>query len=298
MIKDFLEAKGFCSVVDDRHPHGPSESQTIHAVTPAGKRLAARVKLCWRRRDEKTYSAAQLLASVKNNDWEGTLESFVNRLVQSGATHMLFIQRDDNKISSAALVPLNGLLTIWCSQRDISNQLITQGKMGRRKKNHAMNGSSPTIWLADEIAPSVTSALWDFPEVIDIAKLTDISPKQTVQEVADDTFEDLPGLDISLIGTDGAIRTVAERSYVKRDPRVRAAVLKRANGSCERPGCGNSRQFAAFLDVHHIFGIEKSDRPWTCVAICPNCHREAHFSPLYEQINDELLEVAQGHALM
>src|SRR5688500_20252242 len=35
-------------------------------------------------------------------------------------------------------------------QRDISSELIRTGALGRRRKNHAMNGHSPTLWLQDE----------------------------------------------------------------------------------------------------------------------------------------------------
>jgi 5-methylcytosine-specific restriction protein A len=65
-------------------------------------------------------------------------------------------------------------------------------------------------------------------------------------------------------------------------------VRDRAGGRCEREGCGAHRPYAGFLDVHHILGIEVSDRLWTCVALCPNCHREAHYAPDRDTINAAL----------
>ncbi|MBU9434829.1 HNH endonuclease [Burkholderia multivorans] len=32
--------------------------------------------------------------------------------------------------------------------------------------------------------------------------------------------------------------------------------------------------------MHHILGVEKGDRIWNCVALCPNCHRDTHHSLL------------------
>jgi 5-methylcytosine-specific restriction protein A len=108
----------------------------------------------------------------------------------------------------------------------------------------------------------------------------------------DDTFDDMPGLDYSLLGSDGALVVGSVRSYVKRDQRVRTAVLKRAGGRCEREGCGAGRGYPGFLDVHHVLGAEKGDRVWNCVSVCPNCHRDAHAAPNRDQINASLLDLA------
>jgi 5-methylcytosine-specific restriction protein A len=109
---------------------------------------------------------------------------------------------------------------------------------------------------------------------------------------SDDTLDDLPGIDYSGIGADEPGRYQTTKSNVKRDPRVRRKVIERAKNGCERSSCADSRAYPGFLDVHHILGIEASDRVWTCVALCPNCHRESHFSPDREKINRELLTYA------
>jgi len=107
-----------------------------------------------------------------------------------------------------------------------------------------------------------------------------------------DTFDDLPAFDYSALGSDGASRQVTVKSHVKRDPRVRRRVIERATAGCERKSCEDTRRYAGVLDVHHILGVETSDRYWNCVALCPNCHREAHFAADREKINAELLEFA------
>jgi 5-methylcytosine-specific restriction protein A len=245
--------------------------------------MSMRVKLCWRPRGKGVaYSAVQLIAKIRTDDWEGELQAFVDRARFDGVTHFLFAQRERDEITEAALVPAQDIIRIWCSQRDLSRELIRQGQLGRRKKNHAMNGSSPTLWLADVAAPSVTDALWKDPSVQDL-----VTFNPTGSEYRDDTYADLDGIDVALLGSDGAGRLEGRRSYVKRDPRVRLYVLERAGGACER--CKASRPFIGFLDVHHILGAETSDRVWNCVAICPNCHREAHFALDFEAINSTLL---------
>ncbi|WP_143328444.1 HNH endonuclease signature motif containing protein, partial [Caballeronia terrestris] len=62
---------------------------------------------------------------------------------------------------------------------------------------------------------------------------------------------------------------------------------------CERAGCGQGQRYRGFLDVHHILGAEKGDRVWNCVALCPNCHRDAHYSAEAQVLNLQLLEYAK-----
>jgi 5-methylcytosine-specific restriction enzyme A len=294
MLADYLRSRGFKDIRDERKSYGNTESQTIYAIAPDSELLAMRVRLCWRRTKdprENTYSAAQLLSKIKNNDWEGSLLKKVEREKSNGATHYLIVQRDGEHIKYAALVPLSELVAIWCVQRDISKALIEQNKLGRRKKNHAMNGSSPTLWLQDDLAPEVAAALWDHKGVRDFASIEIISIQGSGP---DDTFDDIPGIDYSLFGSDGAPVVNVTRSFIKRDQRVRKVILQRAQGRCEREGCQAARDYPGFFDVHHILKAEKSDRVWNCVALCPNCHREAHTAPNRDQINNSLLDLAMS----
>lgn len=287
MIPEFLLSKGFREVKNNHRLAGTSVSQTIAAVTPSGKRLTMRVKLCWRTSPAKRnpYSAAQLFARVRTGRWEDEIQAFAERAQADNVTHFLFIQRQGGEITQAALVPTKDMVAIWSAQRDISQRLIDEGKLGRRRKNHAMNGSSPTIWLRDSVAPEVARVLWQHPGVQDLT-----TRRHDDSGDMDDTYADIGGLDFSLLGSDGSQRSEGRRSFVARHPRVRRAVFERANGKCER--CEESRSYTAFLDVHHILGAEASDRVWTCVAICPNCHRDTHFSPQSKEINAALLDWA------
>jgi 5-methylcytosine-specific restriction protein A len=290
MIEAFLAKKGFQDIRDERTYHGKTQSQTIHAQTPSGVSVSMRVKLCWRRQKPgaATKSAAQLMARAKHDQWEASIQARLDNYQAEGITHLLLVQREANAIALAALAPLSVVLPIWCAQRDVSTMVIESGRFKNRTKNHAMNGSSPTLWLRDEAAPEVPAQLWDHPDVVDIG-----SGGSSSLATIDDTYNDLPGIDIELIGADGGKKLRVQRSYVRRDPKVRAAVRRRAQGVCERAGCGAHRDYPGFLDVHHILGVAKSDRVFNCVALCPNCHRDAHFGPNSVAINDALLAIAK-----
>lgn len=295
-VRPFLESRGYAVLEDARRKVGEGESQIVSARAPDGSQLRMRVRLCWRREGrrvtEKLYSAAQLRARTIDGDWDKTLDHLVARDADDAITHSLLLQRDGMEIVYAALIPRQALKAIWMRQRDVSSELIAEGVMGRRHKNHAMNGESPTIYLQDDRnlprSPEVAQVVWGWSDVIDVAKL----PLTAAPGLPDDTLDDCPGLADGPAGSDGADRAKAVRSGVKRDPVVREQVRARAQLRCERPSCGATRPYAGFLDVHHILGAEKSDRAWTCVALCPNCHREAHVAPGADDINADLLVYA------
>lgn len=288
MLKSFFEARGFTQVEDVRKESGSAIAQKLIA-TIAGERRVMSVRMCWHKKadgDAIVHSAAQLLARVDKRDWIGSLQAKVDREREAGVTHLLLVQRAGEAIVAAASIPLAAVVPIWIAQRDTSQRLIDGGKLGRRRKNHAMNGSSPTVWLRDVDADEVPRVLWTFSGVEDIAARPSITP------AVDDTFDDLPTVEYASLGRDGASRVERVVSGVPRSPVVRAEVIRLSGGTCERPGCGARRDYPGFLDVHHILGVETSDRVWNCVALCPNCHRETHISPDRQRINDELLLVA------
>jgi 5-methylcytosine-specific restriction protein A len=295
-VAPFLISRGFNVEEDHRTKTGTAVSQIVTAIDPNGKRIKMRVRLCWRwdrQQKSNNCSAAQLRARLIDNDWDRTLDTIVSRDKDKGISHALLLQRNGKDIVYAALIPITKLKAVWEKQRDVSAKLIEDGKMGHRRKNHAMNGGSPTVWLMDNRSPAahaVPDALWRWTGVVDLVKLP-VTSASTISPV-DDTFDDIPGVDYFDLGSDGAPRVMTKSSHVKRDPRVRREVIKRASDGCERVSCRDKRRYSGFLDVHHILGVEKSDRVWNCVALCPNCHREAHFAPDCDLINDELLKFA------
>jgi len=292
-IAPFLSSRGYKVIKDQRKEAGSATEQYVSARAPDGRQLQMRVRLCWRRdgrnANEHKFAAAQLRARLKGS-WEDTLEFIIQRDREHGNTHNLIVQRDGDAIVYAALIPREALSAIWFRQRDVSDDLQRRGLSGKMSKNHAMNGTSPTIWLQDdrtEDAHEVADVLWHWTGVVDLARL-----ETTDNAGPDDTFDDCPGIDFSLMGSDGAARRLVIRSEVQRDPNVRIAVLARTLG-CEHGGCIERKRYPGFLDVHHILGAEKSDRIWNCVALCPNCHRQAHFAPDADSLNRQLLAYAE-----
>lgn len=298
MIASFLRERGFREVDDQRKKYGQNQAQTIRAIDDAGQQVVMGVRLCWRPRGkepEENFAAAQLLAGIDGTDWIGSLTQKMAREKREGKTHLLVVKRAGNAIVHAAFLPIDAVVPIWIAERDASQRLIDEGKLGKKKKNHAMNGDSPTLWLRDDHAPEVPAALWNWPGVRDLCRLP-LSADFPSTSDEDDSVDDLPGFDYGALGSDGAPRVQRMASGVKRDQRVRDEVLRRSGGTCERASCGARRDYPGFLDVHHILGAEVSDRVWNCVALCPNCHRETHAAPNRDMINAGLLEFASRFA--
>jgi 5-methylcytosine-specific restriction protein A len=290
-VAPLLKSRGFQIREDRRTKWGSATSQTIFATLPGAGDFGFRVRLCWRRdgrnKNETLYSAAQLTVRLVDGDWERTVTKAATRGQAEGITHNLFVQADRNGIIYALAVPSSDVWEIWRRQRDVSAILIQKGLAGRITKNHAENGDSPTVWLQDDRTnhtSQVADVIWKWPNTLDIVGMRSIDgPAHD-----DDALDDLDD-----IGVGQRIPSLVTKSIWKRDPKVREAVRSRAQGRCERAGCHECRSFPAFLDVHHILGIQESDQPWTCVALCPNCHREAHFSPNANELNEELLDFAR-----
>jgi 5-methylcytosine-specific restriction protein A len=293
-VKPFLESLGFTEVLDKRRQHGRETSQVMTATDPRGGHLSMSVRVCWRKENRASgpYVAFQFLARAKNGDFEGAIAAKVQRATDAGATHFLAVQGSESGLAEAALIPLPALLGIWRGQDEMGVQLIRQGRAGRVRQSPARNGRSPTIWLRDRRSPEmhrIPDILWSTYGVIDLMGL----PR--VGQTWDDTFDDCGAAPLDA-GRDEGERHAEVRSGYARDQGVRRLVLQRAGGCCER--CGATRDFAGFLDVHHVMGVDRSDRPWTCVALCPNCHRDAHYSPKREEIKAALSKFAENYSLI
>lgn len=87
--------------------------------------------------------------------------------------------------------------------------------------------------------------------------------------------------------------------YRKRCAQIRMYAKLRANGLCE--SCGTPAPFVGidktpFLEVHHLIRLadEGPDEPQNVCALCPNCHRHAHFGVDRSEFNDRLLDVIRS----
>jgi len=156
---------------------------------------------------------------------------------------MLFVQNEDGKIVMAALVPLSAIIPIWTAQRDTSARLIESGRLGRRKKNHAMNGNSPTIWLQDDQDLEVAQDLRSYPGVLDLAPMP-VSVAVTV--LTDHDALDVPDYEFS----DEDQRKVIERQIrERRGQQLFREALRYVHGDkCMATGC----TVLAVLETAHI----------------------------------------------
>lgn len=81
-----------------------------------------------------------------------------------------------------------------------------------------------------------------------------------------------------------------------RSQAIKLYALARANGVCE--GCSAPAPFESktgpYLECHHLYRVADGgpDHPANVVAICPNCHRRAHYSKDATDFNKELMKVA------
>lgn len=292
-VEDVLERYGISVLGRKSIERGSAITQIIEARLGDDPPMRIHVRLCWRRDGrnarENLYSAAQLRARLIDNDWDTTLSSIAAREARDENSHLLLVQDSAEGFVFAVLLPCEQIPAIWAAQRAESARLQALGLSGNLKKNHAANGSSPTIWLQDDRWPTthtVADVLWSWPGVVNVLAL----PLTTAGNAVQDSLDDLPAEDA--LGRDAAAALPSVKSGYPRDPKVRRAVLMRAQGRCEQTGCGEHRPFPGFLDVHHILGVGVSDRVWSCVALCPNCHRDAHYAPDRSAINAALRDYA------
>lgn len=90
--------------------------------------------------------------------------------------------------------------------------------------------------------------------------------------------------------------------YRDRSSQVKKYALLRANGICEL--CEKDAPFISssnypFLEVHHIHSLadDGPDLPSNVSAICPNCHREAHFGIRRFEIHNKLINIVSQKEL-
>jgi predicted HNH restriction endonuclease len=94
-------------------------------------------------------------------------------------------------------------------------------------------------------------------------------------------------------GSSQPATTVSQVVQFKRDPQVKAWVLREAKGICEccdQPAPFHGTDGVPFLEVHHVRKLAErgSDTVNNAVAICPNCHRALHYGVGSKELVDGL----------
>ena len=99
------------------------------------------------------------------------------------------------------------------------------------------------------------------------------------------------------LGTDRPDRVAIRGSAYARDPKIREAVKRRAQGRCEfcdEPGF-EDKDGVPYLECHHIIALanDGEDRMTNVIALCPNDHREAHFGKRRSAIEKQMIKKVQ-----
>jgi 5-methylcytosine-specific restriction protein A len=95
---------------------------------------------------------------------------------------------------------------------------------------------------------------------------------------------------------------VSQRTYYIRSAKVKAYVLKRANGHCEackKPVPFVRKDGSPYLEPHHIKRVADGgpDHPASVGALCPTRHRLIHHGAQGNELNSQLeVHVAQLEA--
>jgi 5-methylcytosine-specific restriction endonuclease McrA len=183
----------------------------------------------------------------------------VDDAARRGATHLLAIVGNDfaGKLSVAHLYTL-----------DQFKQLVTRQSFACRHPFYVAHGAAVIIHSYDDAFAEA--------ETIALAFGTDLLTPQTSVPMVTNARRARSGV------------------VYKRDATVRNAVLKLADGICER--CGQQGFLTVtgerYLETHHVVGVSERgpDTTDNVIAVCPNCHRQAHFAANRVQVERDLME--------
>jgi 5-methylcytosine-specific restriction enzyme A len=96
--------------------------------------------------------------------------------------------------------------------------------------------------------------------------------------------------------TSASTKEKREIAYYRSEA-LKRYVIARSGGKCE--GCGSNAPFQTktgpFLECHHLHRLADGgpDHPENVVALCPNCHRRAHYATDAVSFNNKLKAVAK-----
>ena len=131
--------------------------------------------------------------------------------------------------------------------------------------------------IAQTLSPKVVEA----PKAVYITKPSKGKSLQQLREIA------LSSTPIHA-STQEKIQSIQNRSTA-----IKLYAKKRANGLCE--GCNGTAPFetksGSYLEVHHLTRLADggADLPQNVIALCPTCHRKAHYSLDCLEFNNQLI---------
>ncbi|ASK67419.1 HNH endonuclease [Shewanella bicestrii] len=118
---------------------------------------------------------------------------------------------------------------------------------------------------------------------------------KNVKGLKNKSLKELRRAALSSSPTGASTKSKRETAYY-RSQALKLYVVARSKGICE--GCGSGAPFQTnsgpFLECHHVHRLADGgpDHPQNVVALCPNCHRRAHFAKDAISFNNELKKIA------
>jgi 5-methylcytosine-specific restriction protein A len=146
--------------------------------------------------------------------------------------------------------------------------------------------------------------------VFELVPVAEVEPAPAVQQDETDlqnkSLAELRALALAAAATPKAPSKESQRTYYVRSAKMKAYVLKRANGLCE--ACKKAAPFfrkdgTPYLEPHHIKRVADGgpDHPTSVGAVCPTCHRLIHHGEGGSKLNAELeqyvMEIEQSQDL-
>lgn len=131
--------------------------------------------------------------------------------------------------------------------------------------------------IAQTLSPKVVEA----PKAVYITKPSKGKSLQQLREIA-----------LSSTPTHASAKEKIQ-SIQNRSTAIKLYAKKRANGICE--GCNETAPFETksgpYLEIHHLTRLADggADLPQNIIALCPTCHRKAHYSLDCLEFNNQLI---------
>lgn len=200
--------------------------------------------------------------------------------------------------SAAALagVPLSALVVVRVASGDINPKAWT-GKDARPGRREAIIANSLAHTFTADDFKAIADALDRLDGKSNIAAwefVREVLSREQLDRNLEGSASPTPKLDaIDDIFSDIAPRKESTVFTYARNPKIRAAVMKRADGRCEFCGaegflCENGERY---LESHHIIALaaDGADRMSNVIALCPGDHREAHFGKRRAELEQAMI---------
>jgi 5-methylcytosine-specific restriction protein A len=138
--------------------------------------------------------------------------------------------------------------------------------------------------------------------VFELARIGDVQPIESMEpnepEPGNKSLQDFRALALEAAAMPTAPSKETQRTYYIRSARVKAYVLKRADGVCEackKPAPFTRKDGSPYLEPHHIKRVADGgpDHPKSVGAVCPTCHRLIHHGDEGTKLNAELEKYVQ-----